>query len=158
MEFLENPAVLLIIGAIVGAVPTYLSNRQNNKHAEKMFKLQYDEDYKKDLKIKKEVAYLEFMEFRAIVSQMAEIMQNETYTDEQKTNLSLIQAQNLITGIQNSAKFMPRIALYGNDEVAIKCGEFNVNYQDVEKLDFQQMIDDYEYIIMLMQKDLGIRD
>lgn len=99
MEILENPAILLIIGATVGIIPAYLSNRQANKHAENMFKVQQQAVYKREFLQKREEAYLEFMEFRAIVSQMTEIMQNDEYTKEQKQNLLLIQAANLVVAI-----------------------------------------------------------
>lgn len=48
--FLENPIVLLAIGACIGFVPSWLLNQQNNKHRYRMF-----------VQEKKHEAYLEFL-------------------------------------------------------------------------------------------------
>lgn len=51
---------------------------------------------------------------------------------------------------------MPKLALYGSEQTAIKCGEFNVKYQNVENFDIQEMVNDYDKIIDLMKKDLKL--
>ena len=155
---LENSAVLLIIGALVGILPNYFLNKQNNNHALNMLQQHLDEERKKEILVKKENAYLQFMEFRAITAQMAEVYQSEKYSQEQKSTMQEIYMQNFLEGVRNSSKFMPLISLYGSKAVSTKCGEFSMKYQEIATFDIKCMINEYEEIISLIQKDLCIND
>lgn len=135
----DNPSLLLVLGALVSAIPTIIMRLIDNSHTKRMLELQYSKDNIDLIWQKKEDAYITIMNF----------------IDEHRTSVT--------NGTENSEEYNNRI----KEIYLSKFSKFNLyvckevdDIIDTTPRLYTMPLEEYEpikkNIYGLMRKDLGI--
>lgn len=138
--FFEHPIVILVIGTVVGFIPTLIISMANNKHNLKMFDIQHGKETQDRIWMKKEEAYTYIM----------------NYLDECRSYFSAGQQNNNEFDARVKEKYLDKFAQFN----LYTCKDADILLDEISENLFTMSLKEFEpyknKLYSIMRRDLGI--